>query len=86
MTSTKPTQRLIALDGIRGLAIALVIFNHIPLGILYSKIPLLSPLWTILLSNGKTGVSLLFLLSGFLMTWSSTRFFRQFLNDFGTVV
>jgi len=69
MTSTQPTQRLVALDGVRGLAIILVILTHIPLGVLYSLPEFLHPLWTILLANGKTGVSLLFLLSGFLMTW-----------------
>lgn len=64
------SQRLVALDGIRGIAIFFVILNHIPLGILYPKLPeFFHPLITILLSNGKTGVSLLFLLSGFLMMW-----------------
>jgi peptidoglycan/LPS O-acetylase OafA/YrhL len=63
-------QRLTALDGIRGLAIFLVIFNHIPLSVLHHILP--GPgqqLLTMLLFNGKTGVSLLFLLSGFLMMW-----------------
>lgn len=70
MQNETHTQRLIALDGIRGLAIFLVIFNHIPLTVLYSSLPnIVHPFITILLTNGKTGVSLLFLLSGFLMTW-----------------
>ncbi len=62
--------RLRALDGIRGIAIFLVIWNHIPLGVLYQKLPtIVHPFLTMLLVNGKTGVSLLFLLSGFLMMW-----------------
>lgn len=71
-TSVSPasTQRLVALDGIRGLAIFFVILNHIPLGVLYPNLPeFMHPFLTVMLANGKMGVSLLFLLSGFLMTW-----------------
>jgi len=62
--------RLKALDGLRGVAILLVIFNHIPLKIWYD----LSPKWShifldFFLVNGKVGVSILFLLTGFLMAW-----------------
>lgn len=62
--------RLTALDGLRGIAILAVIFNHIPLGILYQSLPkTLHFLLDIFLVNGKTGVSILFILTGFLMSW-----------------
>lgn len=62
--------RLSALDGLRGIAILLVILNHIPLKIWYESTPLIVHKWLdFLLVNGKIGVSILFLLTGFLMSW-----------------
>jgi peptidoglycan/LPS O-acetylase OafA/YrhL len=70
MTSENSSNRLVALDGIRGIAIIFVILNHIPLGVLFTVLPSWTfPLLTLMTVNGKTAVSLLFLLSGFLMTW-----------------
>lgn len=62
--------RLTALDGLRGIAILLVILNHIPLKIWYESTPAIVHVWLdFLLVNGKTGVCILFLLTGFLMAW-----------------
>ncbi|MFA7676126.1 MAG: acyltransferase [Candidatus Shapirobacteria bacterium] len=62
--------RLTALDGLRGIAILLVIFNHIPLKIWYESINTnFHQFLDVLLLNGKFGVSILFLLTGFLMAW-----------------
>lgn len=62
--------RLTALDGLRGIAILLVIFNHLPLKIWYESTPLIiHKLLDFLLVNGGIGVSFLFLLTGFLMAW-----------------
>ncbi|MDD2224808.1 MAG: acyltransferase [Candidatus Shapirobacteria bacterium] len=62
--------RLTALDGLRGVAILLVIFNHIPLKIWYESTPVIIHRYLdFLLVNGKVGVSILFLLTGFLMAW-----------------
>jgi peptidoglycan/LPS O-acetylase OafA/YrhL len=69
-----PTQpksnRFTALDGLRGVAVIAVILNHIPLGVLFAQFPAAAgPFLTLLLSSGKTGVNILFLLTGFLMGW-----------------
>jgi len=62
--------RLKALDGLRGVAVLLVIFNHIPLKIWYDLSPKGSHVFLdFFLVNGKVGVSILFLLTGFLMAW-----------------
>jgi len=62
--------RLTALDGLRGIAILLVIFNHIPLKIWYESTPIIIHKYLdFLLVSGKVGVSILFLLTGFLMAW-----------------
>lgn len=61
-------ERIAALDGVRGLAIILVLLNHLRLTQIVSALPdRLQWLGPILTSNGKTGVSLLFLLSGYLL-------------------
>jgi peptidoglycan/LPS O-acetylase OafA/YrhL len=66
MVSSK--HRIDALDGLRGLAVALVVLNHLHLGLLYTYVPAwLSPVVGLVISNGKLGVAVLFLLSGFLM-------------------
>jgi peptidoglycan/LPS O-acetylase OafA/YrhL len=66
----KKNIRLTALDGLRGIAILLVIVNHIPLNIWYDSVSLrFHPFLDLLLVNGKVGVSILFLLTGFLMAW-----------------
>ncbi len=63
--STSP--RLHALDGIRGIAIVLVMLNHINFNFIA---PFLGPLLSeILFTSGVTGVSLLFILSGFFMSY-----------------
>ena len=62
--------RLTALDGLRGVAILLVILNHIPLKIWYESTPFAFHKWLdFLLVNGSIGVPILFLLTGFLMAW-----------------
>ncbi len=61
-------QRLLQLDGLRGLAIVLVVFTHLRLGPVFAVLP--EPLrWvlSLLANNGGVGVSILFLLSGYLM-------------------
>lgn len=61
-------QRLLQLDGLRGLAIVLVVFTHLRLGPVFAILP--EPLqWvlSLLANNGGVGVSILFLLSGYLM-------------------
>lgn len=65
--NAKPS-RIIALDGLRGLAILFVIGNHMRLGQLYAHAPSwLHPVIGLFASNGGTGVLLLFMLSGYLM-------------------
>ena len=62
--------KLNALDGLRGIAILLVILNHLPLKIWYDASPLITHRWLdLVLVNGGIGVSFLFLLTGFLMAW-----------------
>lgn len=62
------SRRIDQLDGLRGIAIVLVILNHLRLGPLFDLTPtLLQPLLATFLVSGKIGVSILFLLSGFLM-------------------
>lgn len=67
-SSKSNSKRLTVLDGIRGLAILLVFFNHISSNIITNSLPLIArPVWETLTSSGGTGVALLFILSGFLM-------------------
>lgn len=68
----KPAQskRLDALDGLRGIAILLVFFNHIDSTIIVKVFPsFLRPVISAFFSSGVIGVSLLFILSGFLMSY-----------------
>jgi peptidoglycan/LPS O-acetylase OafA/YrhL len=71
MSSSSPAQtstRLHQLDGLRGIAIILVVLNHLRLDQLYISTPaFLHPFFGMLTGNGKIGVSILFLLSGYLM-------------------
>ncbi len=70
MNIKKETIRLTALDGLRGIAILLVIFNHLPTKIWYDSTPLIVHKWLdFLFVSGGTGVAFLFLLTGFLMAW-----------------
>lgn len=74
MEKDASTKRLSVLDGLRGLAILLVFFNHIDSGPILKSLPtFLTPLTETLVSSGRTGVSLFFLLSGFLMGYLYTR-------------
>lgn len=67
MTSFQ-SSRITALDGLRGLAIILVILNHFYLQKLYEAVPQQFHLvLETITSNGKIGVGILFMLSGFLM-------------------
>ncbi len=63
----KVDNRFRALDGLRGLAIILVLLNHINPQYIVSAFPFLD--WIGLFSSGVTGVSFLFVLSGFLMAY-----------------
>lgn len=67
MEQNSTSARFHALDGIRGLAILLVVLNHVNSGYISSAMP--SWLDQIIFNSGVTGVSLLFVLSGFLMTY-----------------
>lgn len=77
----KDKLRLSALDGLRGFAIILVFLNHINTSFVQSLLPqwLFGWIW----SNGVTGVTFLFILSGFLMSTiypspvSSTAFWQK---------
>jgi len=63
-----PHPRFDQLDGLRGVAILLVILNHLRLGPLFESV---SPHWqtifSLFTSSGKVAVGILFMLSGFLM-------------------
>lgn len=62
-------KHIIVLDGIRGLAIILVLFAHFVTESFYLKhYPSIGPIITKLSLMGLTGVSLFFVLSGFLIT------------------
>ena len=62
------SKRIDQLDGLRGIAILLVIINHLRLTPLYTLLPIsLQPVLGSLLNSSKIGVSILFLLTGFLM-------------------
>lgn len=79
MEKNSSSQRLLSLDGIRGLAILLVLFSHLRINILDHTPNIFSQ---IVFDSGVIGVSLLFILSGFLMTYlypspSSTLSFLQ---------
>lgn len=60
--------RIPALDGLKGLAILAVIFTHLPLGVLYESVTKIAhPLLSIVLGSGGVGVTLFFIVTGFLM-------------------
>lgn len=66
----RPATRILALDGLRGLAILFVFINHLRLQPFIDATPdWLSPLWAFLSANGKAGVCLFFILSGY---WAVT--------------
>ncbi len=65
MEKDASSSRLLALDGLRGFAILLVFFNHITTSYLSHIFPFDMLGW--LLGDGVTGVTFLFILSGFLM-------------------
>jgi peptidoglycan/LPS O-acetylase OafA/YrhL len=70
MKNDPQSSRLKSLDGIRGLAILAVLFNHIPPAFALSVLPaLLVPFSGIIFASGVLGVSFLFVLSGFLMAY-----------------
>ncbi len=67
MEKDKTSSRLSALDGLRGFAIILVFLNHINTAFIS---PYLSPyLFGWIFADGVTGVTFLFILSGFLMSY-----------------
>jgi len=62
--------RLTALDGLRGIAIILVFFNHIDSKLIVGLFPSpVQPMISTLFSSGTIGVTMLFMLSGFLMAY-----------------
>jgi peptidoglycan/LPS O-acetylase OafA/YrhL len=65
MEKDKSKPRYLALDGLRGFAILLVFFNHITTEYISRIFPLSTLGW--LVGDGVTGVTFLFILSGFLM-------------------
>jgi len=67
MEQNSTSIRLHALDGIRGIAILLVVLNHVNGTYIGHVLP--GWLGSILFGSGVTGVSLLFALSGFLMAY-----------------
>ncbi len=68
MFVSQDRNRITQLDGLRGIAIILVILNHLRLDLLYEYTPtFFHPVLQTLTANGKVGVALLFMLSGFLM-------------------
>lgn len=62
----KPVRRIAGLDGLRGLAILLVVAYHLWVGIT-DQAQLTSGAWLVYLYAGSTGVTLFFVLSGFLV-------------------
>lgn len=70
MEQNSKMPRLHGLDGIRGIAIILVILNHVDAAYIIAAVPeIFRPLLGLLFSSGVTGVSLLFILSGFFMAY-----------------
>jgi peptidoglycan/LPS O-acetylase OafA/YrhL len=67
MEQNSTSNRFHALDGIRGIACILVILNHVNTGFISHMVP--SWLDQIIFSSGVSGVSLFFVLSGFLMAY-----------------
>jgi peptidoglycan/LPS O-acetylase OafA/YrhL len=68
MEKNNTGNRLSALDGVRGFAIILVVLTHVDASYITPHIPsLFNPLLKMIFTSGVTGVSLLFILSGFLM-------------------
>jgi len=66
MSATK--HHIDALDGLRGLAILLVVFNHLHLGLIYTYVPLwCHPIVRMVINSGDIGVLIFFMLSGYLM-------------------
>lgn len=59
--------RLAALDGLRGFAIILVFLNHINTSFISGSLP--APFFSWIFLDGVTGVTFLFILSGFLMAY-----------------
>lgn len=69
-TENKHIHRLDALDGLRGLAILMVFLNHIDSTYIVNIVPtFIRPLIQFVFSSGTIGVSILFILSGFLMVY-----------------
>lgn len=63
-----PKHRIAALDGLRGLAILMVILNHLHLGLLYTSTPgWFHPIVSMIINSGSIGVLIFFMLSGYLM-------------------
>jgi peptidoglycan/LPS O-acetylase OafA/YrhL len=62
----KPETRIAGLDGLRGLAILLVVSYHLWVGITGQE-EMTSDVWLVFLYAGNTGVTLFFVLSGFLV-------------------
>jgi peptidoglycan/LPS O-acetylase OafA/YrhL len=72
MEEERPSTRLDGVDGLRALAICLVLMNHVNMRLLFAKVPYTAGLPRQLVSslvwNGQCGVQIFFAVSGFLIT------------------
>jgi peptidoglycan/LPS O-acetylase OafA/YrhL len=66
LSSTENSPRIAALDGLRALSIALVLVGH---SRKQSDSPILWSFFGDCIANHRLGVSLFFVISGFIITW-----------------
>lgn len=68
MKFSQSSSRILQLDGLRGMALLLVLLTHVPQGNIESGIPpTIHPIFSMFFGNGQIGLQILFILTGFLM-------------------